>query len=318
MDWPRAKTILIVALLLLNAFLYHQIYGGAALPAPEASYLTAFPEEPLLAELEAYGVQAEFPDGAPSRLPPLRLVPRPTAFDPETAFAGQAFETSQGTMGPCTGTLYTTDTHMICVSEDGWLFYALTQRADRERATPADLDAAGEQVAALFDVFGGVPSDLQGPEITFNRQGATYVFRYEQVIEDAAGETLWIFPGAVEVHATGLQVVSYRRRLWDVHPAGSPPEPVMPITNLLRRQLADHDRVFDLLERHALGPTGDLEMRFRLGYALGPVLEAEAGDLGDSPGLAFEGRPAWQVLLGGAPPLLFDARSGEPIEAFVP
>lgn len=332
MDWPRAKTVLIIALVILNGFLLHQVYVGAVLPAPEPTYLTAFPVEPITHELEAYGVQAVFPDGAPPRLPALRLVPRPSAFDPETVFAGEPFETQQGTMGPCAGTLYSTEAHTVCVSDDGWLFFALTRRAEREHARPTDLVAAQERVEALFAAFGGVADDLQGPDITFNPRGGTWVFSYEQVIEDAAAGPLWIFPGAVEVHATGEQVVSYRRRLWDVETGGAAPEPVMPITNLLQRQLADRDRVFDLLEQYApgSGAAAPLALRVRLGYALGPPASpargaetgagaaGAAGAASAAGAAAFEGRPAWQVLLEGAPPQLFDARSGEPIGAAVP
>ncbi|HEX6988134.1 MAG TPA: hypothetical protein VF282_01570 [Bacillota bacterium] len=318
MDWPRAKTILIIALVALNAFLYHEASVRRVLPVPEATYLTAVPVGPILEELAAYGVEADIPGDMPPRLPALRLLPRPQAIAPETLFAdGQAVEIGQGTVGPCTGTVYTGETHKLCVSEDGWIFYALTERVDRERATPADLTEARAQVDALFEAMGGVSADLVGPDTTFDRRGRTFRFRYEQVIEDAAAGVLWIFPGIVEIHATGEQVVSYRQRLWDIRTGDSAPEPVMPITNLMQRQFEDRDRLVDLLDRYAGEAAGNPVMRVRLGYALGPRLAPGAG-VEPAGTVAYEGRPAWQILLEGAPPLLFDAYTGEPIEAAGP
>lgn len=316
MDWPRAKTILIVALALLNIFLYHQVYGGVGLPAPEESYLTAFPVEALVEELAVYGVQPKIQDGVPPRLPPVRLIPRVPALDLDAVFAGRRYETRQGTLGYCTGTLYSTDEDVLCLSEDGRLVYAVVQRAGVERARRADLDAARQQVEALFEAVGGPPADLHGPEITFDDQGGTFVFRYEQVIEDAAAGPLWIFPGAVEIHATGRRVVSYQQRLWDVETVDAAPAPVMPVTNLLHRQLEDRDRLVDLLEQFG-SDRGHRVLQLRLGYALGPAPEAGAPGSGAQPP-AYEGRPAWQALLQGAPPLLFDARTGAFIESVWP
>ena len=311
MDWPRAKTLLIIALVLLNAFLYYHAHLRPVLPAPEATYLTAVPHDEIADQLAGYGVQADLPQEAPPRLPSLVLAPRPQSFEPGVLLAGEDVEPGQGSIGPCTGRLYTGEDHILCLSDDGWVVYGLTDRTRRDRASPSDLTAAQRVVEAFLDTIGGLPVDVQGPETIFDRFSRTYVFRYEQVIEDAAAGSLWIFPGAVEIHATAERVVSYRQRLWDVRAGDAASEPVMPVTNLIQRQLQDGDRLPVLLELHAASGDDDAVLRARLGYALGPRL---TGDHGADGAILFEGRPAWQVTLEGALPLLFDARSGQPIE----
>lgn len=313
MDWPRAKTLIILALVLLNGFLAYHLYLRPVIPPPQPVYLTAATEEQVLRALAEFAVEARLPDSWPTRLPLLALEPRPPAFDPAVLLGDEEVTVSSGSYGPCAGRVYTGASRVLCVGDDGYVIYAGLRRRPDRPARPTDLAEAHRRVTAFLERIGGVPDDMEGPEITYDTVSGLLVFRYTQVITETSTGALRVFPGFIELRVDATQVVSYEQRLWNLRGDASDPEPVMPVTTVLLRQLEPGGRLHELLAGSGRTASNDGQrgLTVRLGYALG---ERRPDEGRDAAGPAFDGRPAWQVTIEGAGSLLFDARSGEPLE----
>lgn len=306
MDWPRAKTILIIAFTGLNLFLAYHLYAAPLLPVLDPTYL-AVPSESRVEEmLASFGVEPRLPERWPSRLLPLKLEPASLDVDPAAILGPVPIRSRPGVRDGSTGTLYWSEGQELFVADAGWIDYTSSLPPPRV-GDVLDLPTAIQTARDFVERLGGFsPSLLQGP-VQYDPDSETLSIRYEQQITEVTAGSLVLFDSFVDVDVTSWGISRFRWQLWRVTGnAGKNALPVMPVTTLLLRHVVPGGVLFQALEPREPAPD-PLEPRWleaELGYAIqAPVVNGGAR----SEQIAF---PVWRVNTGGTY-FYFDAVTGE-------
>lgn len=280
MDWLRAKVILILAFLGLDALLAYHVFVRQHW---QPTYVALPGEAQVRAVLERRCLRLAEPLPEVGAAPPrLALRPRPApaalveALLPAEVRAGAA----PGQSG--VGRLYRWPGGRLWVSPEGWLVYAA---GGGEPGPPGrlSLQDAAAQARAWLQGRDALPADLEpAGSPTYRAHRGGYELRWRQ----RAAQGLPLLDGGVRLVVSTAGVVELEWRLWDwQRPPAAGAAELQPATRLLWREARPGGAVA------ALGavPGEDCErprpLRVRLGYRV----ERPAGAPGP------EARLVWRV-----------------------
>lgn len=329
MDWPKAKSILILSFAGLNLFLAYHLYAAPLLPPLTPSYLSMPSESRVEEALAPYGVQAELPDRWPAQLSNLILEPMPLNFDPLVLLEAEPAHRRPVHMDGSPGMLYSTDQRTVFVADAGWVKY--DNPAASRGHDPVDVPRAIEFAREFIIAHGGLPDGMKQATISYDPDAESLVVLFEQQITEVGAGNFTIFDGYIELHQTTSGVSFYHRNLWTVKSRDdSDPVSVLPVTTLLLRHLSPGGALVPLLDALAADSSTDLGRASEGNsnaqqVADRPILQAELGymTVGPHEGGQWPGgsshepnqrlaRPVWRISLGSEK-MYFDAATGEPI-----
>ncbi|MGN7457171.1 two-component system regulatory protein YycI [Paenibacillus pasadenensis] len=280
MDWGRAKSVLILAFLLLNLLLGYQLWGDVRERVqPRSNSAELSPE--TLAALKAKRVA--FSGVIPKETPELhdltyRYVGRAgaPASDAESAGAGSkagAAESGAGAEQPDGG-----------VAEPG-----VTSGGEPEGITPLETPVDSRVVfqrEELLKALGGVIPELDRYELdTLGLDDRKFVlYRME------AGRPM--FNVRLELYYSDQRITGYRQDRIELLPAdeGQRPQPVLPASRAIRPEV---------VEKYM--PDGAAIKEIRLGYKEGQRFDSETQ----------VSTPSWRILMEDGSSIYLQASSGE-------